>query len=140
MFLSTYIKIAILLCISLGSAYITHEIDYSSIEKAKTEAVTQALKNQTEIINKQSQDTQKAQNEKDALQAHYEFLLNQYRGIGLHDDNSSSNQPASIAIPKEGLRLLESDAEFLFGFAKSCAITEIERNEVIDKYNDLTVK
>ena len=59
MFLSTYIKIAILLCISLGSAYITHEIDYSSIEKAKTEAVTQALKNQTEIINKQAQDTQK---------------------------------------------------------------------------------
>jgi len=61
MFLSTYIKIAILLCISLVSAYITHQIDYSSIEKAKAEAVTQALKNQTEIINKQSQDTQKAQ-------------------------------------------------------------------------------
>ena len=35
MFLSTYIKIAILLCISLGSAYITHEIDYSSIEIKK---------------------------------------------------------------------------------------------------------
>ena len=95
---------------------------------------------ETEIINKQAQDTQKAQNEKDVLQSHYELLLNQYRGIGLHDHNSSPNQSSSIAIPKEGLRLLESDAEFLIGFAKSCATTEIERNEVIDKYNDLTVK
>jgi len=64
-------------------------------------------------------------------------LLSQYRGIGLRQSGGSANQSPTLAIPSQGLRLLEPDVEILIGFAKQCSDTEIERNDVINKYNAL---
>ena len=136
-----YIRIAILICISLGSSYITHKIDNANYEKQINEQLTQAIEHETKVVNDQAVISKKTQESKDALQNHYELLLHQYRGIGLHQRTTTqSDQSTAFAISSQGLRLLEPDAEILIGFARQCQISEIERNDVIEKYNALGTK
>lgn len=87
-----------------------------------------------EVVEKQAIESKKAQDEKDELSKRYNSLIAQYRGL-LYKPNDTKTAPAPIR--EEGIRLLESDAEFLIGFAKECSNTEIERNDAIQKYNDL---
>lgn len=131
-----YIKILLFLCISLGSAYITHKVDYANVEKDRADAVTTALNKQTAVIQQQNAVTIQTQKDKDELQNRYDSAINQLRGMR-ESSSANSNQPSAPAISAKGLRLLEPDAEFLEQFAKECANTELERNDVIQKYNAL---
>lgn len=128
-----YIKILLFLCISLGSAYITHKVDYANVEKDRADAVTKALNDQTETIKQQNEVTVKTQKDKDELQNRYDDAVSQLRGLR-QPSSANTNQPSAPAISAKGLRLLEPDAEFLEQFAKECANTELERNDVIQKY------
>jgi len=132
-----YIKLIIVAALMAGTAWVTHKVDIEASEREKLEITQQVLQKQTQVVNEQAELTKKAQNEKDSNQAHYELLLSQYRGIGLRQSGGSANQSPTLAIPSQGLRLLEPDVEILIGFAKQCSDTEIERNDVINKYNAL---
>jgi len=112
--------------------------DYYEAKIAKVNA--QAMDHLTKVVTEQAAISQQTQKEKDANEAHYQLLLNQYRGIGLRNPGLSTNGNTSLAIPSQGLRLLEPDVEVLIGFAKQCADTEVERNDVINKYNALETK
>jgi len=131
--ISTYVYIAI----ALGTAFITHRIDGYYTEKAKVEAVEHAIAMQTKIVQDQAVISQQTQKDKDDLQTRYDNTIAELRG--LRQSNLSNGKPTAIAISNQGLRLLEPDAEVLIGFARQCAATEIERNDVIEKYNALTV-
>ena len=132
--ISTYIYIAI----ALGTAFITHRVDGYYEEKAKVEAVEHAIATQTKVMEDQAVISQNTQKDKDELQNRYDSVVAQLRG--LHNANIPAGQSTSAPIPSQGLRLLEPDAEVLIGFAKQCSDTEIERNDVINKYNALMVK
>jgi len=131
--ISTYIYIAI----ALGTAFITHRIDGYYTEKAKVEAIEHVIAVQTKVVNDQAVISQQTQKDKDDLQTRYDGVVAMLRGV--HNPNLSTSQSTTTAIPSQGLRLLEPDAEVLVGFARQCAATEIERNDVINKYNALTV-
>ena len=131
--LSTYIYIALV----LGTAFITHRVDGYYEEKAKIQAVEHAIQVQSEVVNSQAVVSQQTQKDKDDLQARYDTAIAELRG--LRNSNISAGQPSSAPIPSQGLRLLESDAEVLIGFARQCANTEVERNDIIKKYNALMV-
>jgi len=131
--ISTYIYIAI----ALGTAFITHRVDGYYSEKEKLEAVQHVVEVQTKVANDQAMISQQTQKDKDDLQTRYDNAIAQLRG--LRNTNLSNGQSSSFAIPSQGLRLLESDAEVLIGFARQCQISEIERNDVIQKYNALMV-
>jgi phage gp36-like protein len=131
--ISTYIYIAI----ALGTAFITHRIDGYYTEKAKVEAIEHVIAVQTKVVNDQAVISQQTQKDKDDLQTRYDGVVAMLRGV--HNPNLSTSQSTTIAIPSQGFRLLEPDAEVLVGFARQCAATEIERNDVINKYNALTV-
>jgi len=139
MFISTYIKIAIFLCISLGSAYITHKIDESNYLEQVNDQIRQAVEHETQVVNDQAAISQKTQKDKDELQNRYDVAITELRGLR-QQSATQGNEPTTPSISSKGLRLLEPDAEVLIGFAKQCANTELERNDVINKYNALMVK
>ena len=132
--LSTYIYIALV----LGTAFITHRVDGYYEEKAKIQAVEHAIQVQSEVVSSQAVVSQQTQKDKDDLQARYNSAIAELRG--LRNANIPAGQSSSAAIPSQGLRLLEPDAEVLIEFARQCANTEVERNDVIKKYNALMVK
>ena len=121
---------------SISGWYITSDHYEAKIAKVNQEA----YEHETKVVAEQAKIAQNTQNAKDSNEAHYQLLLNQYRSIGLRNSSLQTNGSATLAIPSQGLRLLEPDAEVLIGFAKSCQDTEIERNDVIQKYNALMVK
>jgi len=131
-----YIKLFFLAALVSGTAWITHKVDSANYEKERADAVTEALNNQSRIIDKQAEVSAKTQKDKDELQNLYDSVVGMLRGVHQSNDASTS-QSTSIAIPSQGIRLLEQNGEFLLGFAKECANTEIERNDVINKYNAL---
>ena len=131
--ISTYIYIAI----ALGTAFITHRVDGYYSEKEKLEAVQHVVEVQNKVVNDQAMISQQTQKDKDDLQTRYDNAIAQLRG--LRNTNLSNGQSSATAIPSQGLRLLESDAEVLIGFARQCQTSEIERNDVINKYNALMV-
>jgi len=131
--ISTYIYLAI----ALGTAFITHRIDGYYEEKAKVEAVEHAIAQQTKVVENQAVIAQQTQKDKDELETRYNALVAQSRGM-LHT-NLPNNQSPTPTVPSQGFRLFEPDVEILIGFAKQCAISEIERNDVIQKYNALMV-
>jgi len=131
--ISTYIYIAI----ALGTAFITHRVDGYYSEKEKLDAVQHVVEVQNKVVNDQAVISQQTQKDKDDLQIRYDNAIAQLRG--LRNTNLSNGQSSSFAIPSQGLRLLESNAEFLYRFAEECANTELERNDVINKYNALMV-
>ena len=132
--ISTYLYIAI----ALGTAFITHRVDGYYSEKAKVEAISHAMEVQTEVMQNQASISEQTQKDKDDLQDKYDNAIAQLRG--LRNTSTTDGKPTSVAIPNQGLRLLESDAEVLIGFARQCETSEIERNDVIKKYNALMVK
>jgi len=132
--ISTYLYIAI----ALGTAFITHRVDGYYEEKAKVEAVEHAIAEQIKVVQDQAVIAQQTQKDKDELETRYNALVAQSRGM--HNANLPSSQPTTPTVPSQGFRLLEPDVEVLIGFAKQCAISEIERNDVIQKYNALMVK
>ena len=131
--ISTYIYIAI----ALGTAFITHRVDGYYSEKEKLEAVQHVVEVQTKVANDQAMISQQTQKDKDDLQTRYDDAIAELRG--LRNTHTADGKPTSLAISNQGLRLLESDAEVLIGFARQCQTSEIERNDVIEKYNALMV-
>ena len=121
---------------SISGWYVTSDHYEAKIAKVNQEA----YEHETKVVAEQAKIAQNTQNAKDFNEAHYQLLLNQYRGIGLHNTSVQTNGSATLTIPSQGLRLLEPDAEILIGFARQCATSEIERNDVIQKYNALMVK
>ena len=131
--ISTYIYIGI----ALGTAFITHRVDGYYEEKAKVEAISHAMEVQTEVMQNQANISEQTQKDKDDLQTRYDDAIAELRG--LRNTHTADGKPTSLAISNQGLRLLESDAEVLIGFARQCQTSEIERNDVINKYNALMV-
>jgi len=129
--ISTYLYIAI----ALGTAFVTHRIDGYYSEKEKLEAVEHIVQVQSQIVNDQAVVSIKTQKDKDELQNRYDNAIAELRGV--HNSSLQTNPNTSFGISSKGLRLLEPDAEVLVGFARQCESTEIERNDVIQKYNSL---
>ena len=107
--------------------------------KASLLAVNQkAIEHTTKVIEQQAVISQNTQKEKDELQTRYDGVVSMLRGV--HNSSVSTNSNTSFGISTKGLKLFEPDAEILIGFARQCESTEIERNDVIQKYNALMVK
>ena len=129
--ISTYLYIAI----ALGTAFITHRMDGYYSEKEKLEAVEHIVQIQSQVVNDQAVVSQKTQKDKDELQNRYDNAISELRGM--RQSSTPDGKSTSFAISNKGLRLLEPDAEVLIGFARQCQSSEIERNDVIQKYNSL---
>ena len=118
---------------SFGGWYVT-----SDHYEAKIVKVNQvAFEHTTKVIEQQALISQTTQKDKDELQTRYDGVIGMLRGM--HNPSLSTNTNPTIVIPSQGFRLLEPDAEVLIGFARQCQNTEIERNDVINKYNALMV-
>lgn len=131
-----YVKAGLVALFLFGSGFIGYRIGHNGLVEYQAAELKQKAEWEQKVANQQAQQTQKAQNEKDALETHYQLLLSQYRSIGLHS-HTTSGSTATLAVPNEEFRLSGSNVEFLINFAKQCSATEIERNDVIEKYNDL---
>jgi len=129
--ISTYLYIAI----ALGTAFVTHRIDGYYSEKEKLEAVEHIVQVQSQVVNDQAVVSIKTQKDKDELQNRYDNAIVELRGM--RQSSTPNGKPTSFAISSKGLRLLEPDAEVLIQFARQCESSEIERNDVIQKYNSL---
>jgi hypothetical protein len=134
-----WVKIGVLVIACLFTGYVTHKVDESSHQKQIIAQQQQAIEHETKVVNDQAAVTQKTQKDKDDLQNKYDIAIAQLRGLR-QQSSTPGNKPTAPAISSQGLRLLESDAEILIGFARQCETSEIERNDVIQKYNSLMVK
>jgi len=131
---TAYLVAGALLLGGYGGWFATSDYYEAKIAKVNTEATEHVNK----IIEEQGVIAQQTQKDKDEVQNRYDTVVAQLRG--LHNASVSTNGNTSAPIPSQGLRLLEPDAEVLVGFAQQCANTEIERNDVIQKYNALRNK
>jgi len=141
-----YLQICVLLVLCGFSAMVTHEVDTAKYQKLiaqeqqkSAQAQKDALDHENMVVYQQAQISQNKQKEKDDLQAQYDSLIAQYRGMLKQPGSGRATLPSSspAPVPAQGLRLLEQDVESLINFARDCSATEIERNEVIQKYNAL---
>lgn len=114
-----------------GGWYVTSDHYQAKIFKVNEQAHTHEI----QVIEEQGKISQQTQKDKDELQNRYDGVVSMLRGM--HNSSLQTDRNSTIAIPSKGLRLLEPDAEVLVGFAKECSITELERNDVIKKYNAL---
>jgi hypothetical protein len=104
--------------------------------KAKMlEVNEQAHQHEVQVVEQQATISQQTQKDKDELQTRYDGVVSMLRGV--HNPGVQADRNSAFAISSKGLRLLEPDAEVLAEFAKQCANTELERNDVIEKYNAL---
>jgi len=110
--------------------------DYYEAKIAKVN--TQAIEHENSVIEAQGTISQQTQKDKDELQNRYDTLVDMYRGV--HHSGVSADGNTAAAIPSQGLRLLEPNVEVLVELAKQCSVSEIERNDVIQKYNALRTK
>jgi hypothetical protein len=133
----TYIKVFLWALSMSLSAYIMHQMDNSSHQKQIIQIQKQAIEHEEKVVADQAAIAQQKVKEKENVQNRYDALIASYRGMRQSVGQDGNTQAAPAPIPSQGLRLLEQDAEFLVGFAKQCSITELERNEVIEKYNTL---
>ena len=133
------ISVYICIVVALGAAFITHRVDEASYQEKVNDQITQAITHETRVVNNQAVISQQTQKDKDDLQTKYDSAIAELRGMRA-DPSSNGSEPAALAISNQGLRLLESDAEVLIGFARQCQTSEIERNDVIQKYNALIIK
>ena len=131
-------SVYICFAIALGTAFITHRVDGFYEEKAKIQADEHVIETQTKVVTDQAAVSQTTQKDKDDLQDRYDSAITELRG--LRKSKLSAGEPAPFTIPSQGLRLLESNAESFEEFARQCANTELERNDVIQKYNALIIK
>ena len=97
MFISTYIKIAIFLCISLGSAYITHKIDESNYLEQVNDQIRQAVEHETQVVNDQAAISQKTQKDKDELQNRYDVAITELRGLR-QQSATQGNEPTTLSL------------------------------------------
>lgn len=132
------ISVYICIAVAIGTAFITHRVDGFYEEKAKIQADEHVIQIQTKVETDQAVVSQTTQQDKDDLQTRYDAAIDELRG--LRKSKLSASEPAPFAIPSQGLRLLESNAESFEEFARQCANTELERNDVIQKYNALIIK
>ena len=135
---STYIYAAIAIGAFSFGAYSGYAITDNHYKAALAEVNQKAFEHTTKVVEQQAMISQTTQKDKDELQIRYDSVVSMLRG--LHNSGVSENSNTSFAISSKGLRLLEPDAEVIVGFAKQCESTEIERNDVIQKYNSLMVK
>lgn len=131
-----YFKIVLIIISISVISIITHKIDSASYEKKLLYQVREQLAHEQQIVDTQSKITKEKQGERDAIQNRYDALMSQYNGMR-NKYGKLSKSYAPVAIPSQGVRLYGPDAEFLITFARNCAITELERNEVIQKYDSL---
>jgi len=131
---TAYLVAGALLLGGYGGWFATSDYYEAKIAKVNTEAI----EHQNKVIEEQGVISQQTQKDKDELQNRYDGVVAMLRGV--HNPGVPANGNTSAAIPSQGLRLLEPDAEVLVGFARQCAISEVERNDVIQKYNSLMVK
>ena len=104
--------------------------------QAKTAiANEQAHQHEIAVVEDQAKISQQTQKDKDELQTRYDGVVAMLRGV--HNTSLQTDGSPTITVPSKGFRLLEPDAEILVGFAKECSNTELERNDVIEKYNAL---
>ena len=135
---SFYIYIGVFVAgLALG-IYPTYRLTSDHYETKIAKVNQEAFEHTTKVIEEQAAISQNTQKEKDELQNRYDTVVDMLRGM--HKPGVSADSNSIAPIPSQGLRLLGSNAEFLFRFAKECSNTEIERNDVIQKYNALTVK
>lgn len=130
---TVYFIVGAFLAGSFGGWYVTS--DHYEAKIAKVNQV--AFEHTTKVIEQQALISQTTQKDKDELQTRYDGVVNMLRGV--HNSSISADSNTPFAISSKGLRLLEPDAEVLVGFARQCESTEIERNDVIQKYNFLMV-
>ena len=134
-----WVKIAVLVIACLFTGYVTHKVDESNHQKEIIAQQQAAMEHENQVVNQQAAIAQQTQKDKHEIQNHYDDAIAQLRGLRQHASTANS-QPTAPGISSQGLRLLEQDGEFLINFAKQCSISEIERNDVIEKYNALILK
>jgi len=119
-------------------AYSGYALTSDHYEAKLAKVNVEATQHFESVVNQQAKISQQTQEDKDELQTRYDGVVAMLRGV--HNPGVQANGNPTLIVPSQGLRLLEPDAEVLIGFAKQCADTEIERNDVINKYNALMVK
>lgn len=119
------------LCIGL---YVGWKLTSDHYEGKMASVTKQAFERETKIIQEQGAVSKQTQAKKDELQTRYDRLMSAYRGVR---DTATQAASSPAAVPSQGLRLLEPDVQFLIRFAQQCANTEIERNDIIQKYDKL---
>ena len=132
-----YLKIGAFVITIFLTSFITHKVDDAKYSKKVILQQQQDMEHEAAVVNAQSKISQIKQGERDEIQHRYDSLINQLNGVRKQYNAELSKKYPPIAIPAKGLALHAKDAGFLIAFARDCEITELERNEVIDKYNAL---
>jgi len=134
--------------ISFGTGFVSGDIHRGSVDK-KDQAIEIAKSNkvarQTEqkVSIAQNVITKSTLKEKDAIeQKRSQFIsslnpVNTSFGLRQSGTGLSIGTNSAVGVGGQALRFSRSDAEFLNNFAAECSISELSRNEVIQKYEAL---
>lgn len=135
-----YLYAAGLLASVIFTAVITHKVDDSIYQKGIILRQKLEIEKQKKVVELQSEISKKTEGKRHDIQNRYDHLMSQYIGVRKQYTDELSNRSPAFTIPADGFRIHGEDAGFLITFAKNCSITELERNEVIEKYNSLEVE
>ena len=134
--------------LSFGGGFVAGDLHRAGVDKkdqvidiAKGNDKTRAKEQKTAIVH--NDITKSTLKEKDAIEQKRSQFISSLNPVntsfGLRQSSTSLSVGANSAVGVGGqtLRFSRSDAEFLNNFAAECSGIELERNEVIQKYEAL---
>jgi hypothetical protein len=130
--------------LSFGGGFVAGDLHRGGVD-AKDHAIEVAKANDSarqieqQVAGAQNVITKSTLKEKDAIEQKRIEFNSGFNPIGLRQSSPqlSASPEASFGIRGQALRFSRTDAEFLNNFASECQVIELERNEVIQKYEAL---
>jgi hypothetical protein len=89
------------------------------------------------VLAKQGDIAKQTQEQKDELQKRYDSVVSAWRDSLRQSANGGANINPASTIQGRSFRLSGENGEVLIKFARDCERTEIERNDLIGRYDSL---
>ncbi|MES2587026.1 MAG: hypothetical protein V4536_08915 [Pseudomonadota bacterium] len=132
------------LILTFGGGFMAGDLHRGGVDK-KDQAIEVAKANDSarqieqKVAGAQNAITKSTLKEKDAIEQKRIEFNSGLNPVGLRQSSPqlSTSPEAGFGIRGQTLRFSRSDAEFLNNFASECQVIELERNEVIQKYEAL---
>jgi len=90
-----------------------------------------------EVLAKQGDIAKQTQEQKDELQKRYDNVVSAWRNSLRQSANGGANINPASTVQGRTFRLSGENGEVLIQFARDCERTEIERNDIIGRYDSL---
>ena len=131
------LKLAAIAIALIASFFFGVKYQNGVVAKERLEEQNAKVEKTNEVLAKQGDIAKQTQEQKDELQKRYDNVVSAWRNSLRQPANGGANINAASTLQNRSFRLSGENGEALIQFARDCERTEIERNDIIGRYDSL---